>query len=121
MRAYSLDLRERIVKARKTGLRAAEIAKRYGVSRATVYRYFDLDEQGHLEARQPPGRPAKLDEQGCERLKQQVKDYPSLSLQEHADRYAKHYKQRLSFSGINGYFNRLGIKRKKDALPPRTR
>lgn len=89
MRGYSLDLRERIVAAKRSGMSKVEIAQGYGVSRATVYRYFDLDEQGNLEARQPPGRPAKLDEQGCERLKQQVKDYPSLSLQEHADKYAK--------------------------------
>jgi transposase len=120
MRPYSVDLRERIVAAAKSGLSKEAIAEQYQVSRASVYRYVALAQSGTLEPHRPPGRPTKLDDKGCERLKAQVKDKPSLSLQEHADEYAKSYKKRLSFSGINGYFKRLGIKRKKDALSQRT-
>jgi transposase len=119
MRPYSVDLRERIVAATKSGMSKEAIAERYQVSRASVYRYIALEQSGILKPQSPPGRPTKLDDKGCERLKAQVKDKPSLSLQEHADEYAKRYKKRLSFSGINGYFKRLGIRRKKDALPQR--
>jgi DNA invertase Pin-like site-specific DNA recombinase len=39
MSAYSLDLREKIVKSVKKGVPKAETARRFGVDRATVKRY----------------------------------------------------------------------------------
>ena len=40
MSAYSLDLREKIVESVKKGVSKSETARRFGVDRATVKRYF---------------------------------------------------------------------------------
>ena len=60
MRAYSEDLRERIVEAVDDGLRPVEVAERFKVSLASVKRYVKQKrEQGHLRFEQPPGRPRR--------------------------------------------------------------
>jgi transposase len=43
MEGYSIDLRERIVKAVKEGKGKSEVAKVYGVGRAKVYGYMELN------------------------------------------------------------------------------
>ena len=63
MKAYSLDLREKIVESVKKGVPKSETARRFGVDRATVKRYCkQLDERGTLEPRKAPGKAPKLDE-----------------------------------------------------------
>ena len=57
MRAYSLDLRERIVAARKQGHPEKQVAQRFGVSVSTVTRYTRLDRQQEpLQAKKAPGK-----------------------------------------------------------------
>jgi len=57
MRAYSLDLRERIVAALKEGQTEKQVATRFGVSESTVTRYDRLDRnQQPLAAKKAPGR-----------------------------------------------------------------
>jgi transposase-like protein len=51
MSARSLDLKEKIVESVKRGVHKAEIARRFGVDRATVRRYRkQLDERGTWRA-----------------------------------------------------------------------
>ncbi len=57
MRAYSLDLRKKIVESVEKGVPKAETARRFGVDRATVKRYCkQLGERGTLEPSKPPAR-----------------------------------------------------------------
>ena len=67
MRAYSLDLRMKIVESVKKGLPKAQTARRFGVDRATLKRYCKLlDERGTLEPRRrPPARP-RSSSRGCD-------------------------------------------------------
>ena len=52
MRAYSVDLRERIVEAvKEEKLSKVAVAERYQVSRASVHRYLGLEKQGSVEAK----------------------------------------------------------------------
>lgn len=61
MRAYSEDLRQRIVRAVERGQRPAEVARVFEVSLASVKRFQKQQrEQGHLRAKLPPGRPRSL-------------------------------------------------------------
>jgi transposase len=64
MRAYSLDLRKKIVQSvRRRGVSISETARRFGVNRSTVGRYLKrLDESGSLAPKKAPGSPSKLDE-----------------------------------------------------------
>jgi transposase len=62
MRAYSLDLRKKIVESVKKGVPKSETARRFGVDRATVKRYCrQLDERGTLEPSKAPGKRSNLD------------------------------------------------------------
>ena len=48
MKAYGLDLRERIVRFVNAGGSKVEAARRFGVARKTVYNYLTLVEAGAL-------------------------------------------------------------------------
>lgn len=121
MRAYSVDLRERIVATVKAkGVSKVAAAEVYGVSRATVYRYLALAEQGDLHPTKPPGPPPRLDETGRQKLLEQVKENSDLSLEEHALKFSKEQGVELKKSALGKYFARLGVKRKKDLASPRT-
>lgn len=60
MKAYSQDLRERVVRAVDQGYKQTDIIKLFGVSRATIKRYLkQRRETGHVKKKPIPGRPAK--------------------------------------------------------------
>lgn len=60
MRAYSQDLRHRIVHAVEQGMPRAEIVKTFAVSRSTIKRYLKLRrETGGVSPKTIPGRPSK--------------------------------------------------------------
>jgi transposase len=72
MKAYSLDLRERIVAAAKTGQSHTTVAQRFAVTKTTVARFVrQFDQHQHLNARKPTGKPPRL----CEQHWQQIEDY----------------------------------------------
>ncbi len=63
MRAYSSDLREKVVESVKKGIPKSETARHFGVHQATVKRYCKrLNERGTLQPRKAPGKKPKLDE-----------------------------------------------------------
>ena len=77
MRAYSLDLRKKIVESVKKGVPKAETARRFGVDRATVERYCKrLDEHGTLQPRKAPGKRSKLDEKATKLLAKDLEERP---------------------------------------------
>ena len=57
MKAYSVDLRARIVRAVEQGMSKAEAARRYEVGLSTVKRSVRLGAGGSLAAKASPGRP----------------------------------------------------------------
>src|SRR6266446_6084556 len=61
MKAYSQDLRQRVVRAVDAGQSQAEIAKTFAVSVATIKRYLkQRRETGHVQPKAIPGRPALI-------------------------------------------------------------
>ena len=63
MKAYALDLRERVVKFIKLGGSKAEAARRFELGRSTVYRYLDAVQAGTLAPKASWGHWRKLDPQ----------------------------------------------------------
>jgi transposase len=63
MKAYSVDLREKIVAAvRRRGMSKAQAARTVGVGATTVKRYAKLAEEGKpLRPGKAPGKKGKLD------------------------------------------------------------
>ena len=121
MRAYSVDLRERIVEAvKEEKLSKVAVAERYQVSRASVYRYLGLEKQGSVEAKRRPGQKQRLNAELGQKLLEQLEENSDASLEEHAELLYKEQGVRLKKSSIANYFARLGVRRKKDLAPERT-
>src|SRR3712207_5774217 len=80
MKAYSIDLRKKIVECVRKGLsksEAGEAARRFGVNRSTVQRYLErLDEEGSLIPRKAAGKASKLDEGVMRLLEEDIKNRP---------------------------------------------
>ena len=63
MKAYSEDLRQKIVVALERGASKAQAARLFDVSLSSVKRYASKAQQGHsLAPEKGSGRPPKLDE-----------------------------------------------------------
>jgi len=114
--AYSIDLRERVVKAYKEGQSKHAIAKRYALSWWSVDSYIKRDEQGNLAATSPPGREPYLDAEGCKVLKQQVQDHPDWTLEEHSDALYESRGVRLKKSAVSKYLLKMNLRYKKKSL-----
>ena len=112
MRAYSLDLRERIVAAVKNGMTKVEVAKQFGVSRSSLYSYLKRSKENNLTADSPPGRPRKLSQEQEQKLIEYIKTKNDLSLEEYAEHVAKEHDIKLAISTLHLYCQRAGITRK---------
>src|SRR5271169_3227707 len=79
MKAYALDLRERVVKFIQSGGSKVEAARRFDLGRSTVYRYLDAVQAGTLAPKKSWGRWRKLDPQ---KLQVHVQKHPDATLKE---------------------------------------
>lgn len=115
-RAYSQDLRERIVQAVGQGMSQHEVAQRFSVSVASVERYVRLDREGRSLAPAPrPGRFATVVPPGQhEALRAQVQEHADLTLVEHVALWSQQHGS-VSATTLARRFRALGLTRKKDA------
>ena len=114
MASYSVDLRERIVKAHlEEGQNKSAVARRFGVSRWTVERYVKRAATGSLAPTQHPGRGRRLDKAGCEVLRAQVAEHRDWTLEQHAAALLTATGVELKKSSVGNYLKRLGITHKK--------
>ena len=117
MRAYSVDLRERIVRAVKAGTPQAVVAATFGVGRATVQRYlYQLQGSGTLTPRPIPGPPVRIGPTDEPRLRAQLDVAPDATLAEHCAQWEREQGVRLSVATMHRAIVRLGWTRKKRAF-----
>jgi transposase len=83
MKAYSMDLRERVLADCDAGMSAPQVAAKYRVSRAWVSRLKQRRRGGLVPAPGRPGnpRPPALEAE-ADRLRQAVRDRPDATLAE---------------------------------------
>ena len=79
MKAYALDLRERVVKFIQGGGSKTEAARRFDMARSSVYRYLAAAKTGALAPKKNWGHWRKLDPQ---KLQVHVKKHPDATLKE---------------------------------------
>src|ERR1035438_1596442 len=79
MKAYALDLRERVVKFIQGGGSKAEAARRFALARSSVYRYLEAAKKGVLPPKTSWGTWRKLDP---EKLRAHVQEHPDATLKE---------------------------------------
>ena len=83
MRAYSEDLRQKVVTAIHRGMSKAQAARLFDISLSSVKRYAKMASQGHtLAAKKRPGRAPKFDESARRLLEEDVRERPAATVKE---------------------------------------
>jgi transposase len=113
MRAYSEDLRKKIVAAIERGMLKAQAARLFDVSLSSVKRYLRIArEGGSLEPRKSPGRPRKTDQKPRLLLEKDVEERPSATISQRR-RFLEHITGTpLSDSTVRRLMKRLGFSQK---------
>jgi transposase len=121
MKAYSEDLRRKIVDTLKRGTPKNEAASLFGVSLSSVKRFAKMDRDGlSLAPKKPPGRPPKADGTTRKLLKADLIERPAATAAER-QRYLEHMTGKsMSDSTVRRLVRRLGHSRKKDPRSPRS-
>jgi len=117
MVAYSLDIRERIVKSWQQGQTKAAIARLFMVSVSSVKRYIkQFLMQGHVRPRVQGRMEGKLTKRWRKRLARQVEEHPDYTLAQHKDLWNTRYRLQVSESCLSRALRWMGLTRKKKTL-----
>lgn len=115
MKAYSIDLRQKIVNAYEEGNTSIrKVANRFGVAKSFVQKLlWSQKNQGHVEPRQQGGTlKGKLD--GAEELlEKMVEEYPDATLLEYCEYWGTTYQQWVSTSTMCRALQKQQLTRKK--------
>jgi transposase len=114
MRAYSEDLRKKIVAAIERGMLKAQAARIFDVSLSSVKRYARTARRGEpLTPKKSPGRPHKVDEKATVLLEQDdVEERPTATISQRR-RFLEHITgMDLSDSTVRRLMKRLGFSQK---------
>jgi transposase len=116
MKAYSLDLREKIVDAvLERRMSKAQAARTFGVGATSVKRYVKLAEEGKsLRPGKAPGKKGKLDGNGIALLEEDLRARPAATYEKRANLLHDLLGVRVSKATICRTVKRLGYTRKKD-------
>src|SRR5258707_2906072 len=116
MKAYSTDLRQRIVAAVQAGDAKAAVARRFCVERSTVRRYLrQWERTGSLAPKPIPGDTPAIAAANYPALRAQLQGLPDATLAMHCDRWERDHGVRVSISTMSRAQRRVGWTRKKSA------
>src|SRR5689334_16466856 len=119
MRAYSTDLKERLVRAVAEGQPMREAARRYNVAVTTVKRaVVQQRETGSLERKPIPGYPRRIGPEREEVLRARLEAAPDATVLEHCAWWAERQGQQLSEATLWRAIRRLGWTHKKRHWQP---
>ncbi len=120
MKAYSEDLRRKIVDAIERGMPKAEAARTFGVGISTVKRYASKIQRGEpLQPGKAPGKRPKMGEQVRKLLQEDLHERPFITLQQRCDYVEAISGVSVSRSTMCRAIARIGSTRKKgDESPP---
>ena len=104
VKAYSLDLREKVISFIRRGKSKREASKIFSIGEDTIYRWLRLHKIGNLSPKKYKEYPRKIAD---EVLKDYVEQYPDHTLKEIGQAVGLHS------SKVWKYLKRLGITRKK--------
>ena len=119
MRAYSTDLKERLVRAVADGLPMREAARRFHVAVTTVKRaVVQQRETGSLERKPIPGCPRRMGPEREAALRARLEAAPDATVLEHCAWWAEHQGQPLSEATMWRAIRRLGWTQNKRHWQP---
>jgi transposase len=115
MKAYSLDLREKIVAAVGRGMSRAQAARTFGVGATSVKRYVKLAEEGKpLSPGKAPGKKSKIDGSAVKLLEEDLHARPAATYEKRANLLYELLGVRVSKATICRIIKRLGYTRQKE-------
>ena len=121
MKAYSEDLRRKIVDAIEQGMPKAQAARTFGVGISTVKRYATKAQNGEpLEPGKAPGKRPKMDERVSKLLEEDLKEHPFATLRERCEYVEAISGVSVSRSTMCRAIARIGSTRKKGDESPRS-
>ena len=119
MKAYSQDLRQRILQTVDEGKTQAQAASLFKVSETTVKRYVrQRREKGHVRPKPIPGRPPRKRAPLEAQLQPQLEKQPDATLQEHCDTWEAKAGIKVSISTMSRAIEHLKWTRKKKSFKP---
>jgi transposase len=121
MRAYSMDLRERVVAAVDRGTPRKEIVRTLGVSEPTIRRYLRLRrETGSVAPKPPPKRPFSIGQsvEHTRALWKQLEEHNDATLEQHCRLWEIKQGAKVSISTMSRAIGRLGWTLKKRVWVP---
>ena len=119
MKAYSKDLRRKIVDAIERGMPKAEAARIFGVGISTVKRYATKAQRGEsLQPGKAPGKWPKMDEKVSKLLEEDLRERPFVTLRERCEYVEAISGVSVSRSTMCRAIARLGKTRKKGGEAP---
>lgn len=121
MKAYSVDLRERVVAAVDKGLSKRDVAETFGVGLATVKRWVarrKRDPDDDLAARVAPGQAPSIGPEHAQALTAQLAANPTATAERHARLWNEAHGTSLSQWTLGRAIRRLGWTRKKGRWEP---
>jgi len=113
MKAYSMDLRERIVQAVEFGMTKAAAARTFRVNVSTVKVYMKRQARGELAAKVSPGRPPRIRRAQYPDLVAQLDASPDATLEEHCQTWEKAHGTKPSITAMHRAIKRCGWTVKK--------
>ena len=114
MKAYSEDLRERILRAVDQGLSRTEVVRLFGVSSASIKRYLkQRRETGNLAPKAIPGCPPRKIGPLQTGVQSQLEAHPDATLEEHCKLWEAETGVKVSISTMSRAILRLRWTRKK--------
>lgn len=119
MKAYSVDLREKVLRAVDQGHARQEIVKLLGVSPATIRRYLkQRRETGSVAPKARPGRtPRKLGPLQAD-LVVQLQAHDDVRLEDHCQLWEQSHGVKVSTATMSRAIKRVGWTRKKRRWVP---
>jgi transposase len=119
MRAYSTDLRQRVLHAVDQGTPRAEVAALFQVSLSTIKRYLKQRRVSGNLARNPvPGRPSTYGAALDAGLPAQLAAHDDATLEQHCQLWEQAHGLRVSTATMSRAIARLGWTRKKNRWVP---
>lgn len=118
MKAYSMDLRERIMGARRAGASVASVAQRFGVCTKTVRVYEKRAAQGCLAPAPRPGKAPRLSHDEHQRLRALVSEKSDWTLPALSVAWQQRTGQEVPPTTLRDALHRLEITHKKRVASP---
>lgn len=116
MKAYSQDLRKRVVEAVDAGKSKAEVAETFTVTVPSINRWLRLRrETEDLEPKAIPGRPSIKGKALDEGLVEQLQEHPDATISEHCELWRERTGTSVSSATMSRAMKRVGwMLKKKD-------